>query len=444
MASAAPELGSSESRFSPGGDVVVTTYENGQVAMWNPKTAGLVESFTGHEDRVLGLTFSSDGRTLYTSSLDGAIFEWDLGRERRFGHPFDVMPAADALTLAALPDMPGPPPLAISPDGSSFATRVGRAEVGIFSVKTLQRARSFRVAIGGPITAIAWSPGGDELAISGFNGRVQLWSLAPQPHSLRSLQIPRPPKALPGAVNAVAFAPDGKLVAAIGFDHTPGFTPPVGRAAVWRTSDGKLLWNRDNSEGPGNSLAFSRDGRRLALGFEQGLNGAVLQLADPATGRVERELHPTGASQSIAFSTDGTLATGSWEGIVERWDPSTGEQIGHSVLAVPAPVSSLSFNPAGSEFATGGGSGGFVKLWDTKTLQQLGATFPGEPGLWANGQFTPDGSTLVTLYENGRGTVWPATVDAWKEHACRVAGRNLTPEEWQRFVTGRTYGRTCA
>ena len=427
--------------FSPGGDVVVTTYENGQVAVWNPKTAGLLASFTGHEDRILGLTFSADGRTLYTSSLDGAIFEWDLGRERRFGRPFEVMPEPAARTLAALPDMPGLPPLALSPDGSRFATRVGSAEVGIFSVGTLQRARFFRVAIGGPITAIAWSPRGDELAISGFNGRVQLWRLAPRPQLVRALSGLRSSTKLPGPVNAVAFSPDGKLVAAIGFDPARG-RPPVGRAAVWRTSDGKLLWKR-NREGPGNSLAFSRDGRRLALGFEVGPNGAVLQLANPATGRIERELHPIGASQSITFSPDGTLATGSWQGIVQRWDPSTGEQLGHPVLAVPAPVSSISFNRTGSEFATGGGSGGFVKLWDTKTLQQLGATFPGEPGQWANGQFTPDGSRIVAFYANGRGTVWPATVGAWQEHACRIAGRDLTREEWRRFVTGRAYGKTC-
>jgi WD40 repeat protein len=430
--------------FSPAGDVVVTTYENGQVAVWNPKTAGLLASFTGHEDRVLGLTFSPDGKTLYTCSLDGAIIEWDLGRERRFGRPFEVMPEPAARTLADVPNLPALPPLALSPDGSMFAARIGSAEVGVFFVGTLQRARSFRAAIGGPITAIGWSPRGDELAISGFNGRVQLWSLEPQPHLLRSLQIPRASAKLPGTVNAVAFAPDGKLIAAIGFDRTAGNTPPVGRAAVWQTADGKLLWKRDNREGPGDSLAFSRDGKRLALGFEEGLNGGVLQLTDPVAGRVERELHPTGgASQSITFAPDGTLATGSWAGIVQRWDPSTGDQLGHSVLAMPAPVSSISFNPTGSEFATGGGSGGFVKLWDTKTLQQLGATFPGEPGQWANGQFTPDGSRLVTLYQYGRGTVWPATVRAWEDHACRVAGRNLTREEWQRFVTERAYSKTC-
>jgi WD40 repeat protein len=131
-------------------------------------------------------------------------------------------------------------------------------------------------------------------------------------------------------------------------------------------------------------------------------------------------------------------------GIVERWDVASGKRLGHPLLADPAPVSSISFNRAGTEFATGGGSGGFVKLWDTQTLQQLGSAFPGSPGQWANGLFTSDGSRLVTLYSDGRGTVWPATVRAWEDHACSVAGRDFTREEWSRYVTGRSYERTCS
>ena len=45
---------------------------------------------------------------------------------------------------------------------------------------------------------------------------------------------------------------------------------------------------------------------------------------------------------------------------------------------------------------------------------------------------------------HGKGAVWPATARAWAEHACRVAGRNFTREEWSRFVTGRSYERTCS
>jgi hypothetical protein len=97
----------------------------------------------------------------------------------------------------------------------------------------------------------------------------------------------------------------------------------------------------------------------------------------------------------------------------------------------------------GTEFATAGGAGGFVKLWDTHTLQQLGSAFPGSPGMWANAIFTPDGSKLVTVYQDGRGAVWPASIRAWEVHACRVAGRNLTHGRMVSVRRHRSYETAC-
>ena len=49
----------------------------------------------------------------------------------------------------------------------------------------------------------------------------------------------------------------------------------------------------------------------------------------------------------------------------------------------------------------------------------------------------------MVLYDDGTGFVWPTSVDAWERHACQVAHRNPTHEEWQRFVGGRSYSRVC-
>jgi WD40 repeat protein len=423
--------------FSPNGNVAVTTDEDGHVTVWDPREADVVATFTGHEDRTLGIAFSSDGQTLYTCSLDGAIFEWDLGRDRRFGRPFQIPGAPDD------PNLPYLPALALSPDGSRFAARIGRSDVAVFSTETLRRVHSFRVANAGAVTALAWSPTSEELAVGAMRGRVQVWSVGANPRLVRSLRGLGPVTKLPEAVNAVAFSPHGDLVAAAAINHTPGASPPVGLAAVWQVSSGTRFWTHVHRQGPADAVTFAPDGKRLALSFEVGQTGGVDQLLSPRDGRIERTLRPIGASQSLAFSSDGTLATGAWSGIVERWDVSSGKRLGHPVLADPAPVASISFNPSGTEFATAGGSGGFVKLWDTHTLQQLGSAFPGSPGKFANAIFTPDGSKLVTLYQDGRGAVWPASVRAWEAHACRVAGRNFTHEEWSRYVAHRSYETTC-
>jgi hypothetical protein len=58
--------------------------------------------------------------------------------------------------------------------------------------------------------------------------------------------------------------------------------------------------------------------------------------------------------------------------------------------------------------------------------------------------YTPDGSKLVAVDGDGHGVIWPASVDAWMQHACSVAGRNFTQEEWARFVGKRPYAQTCS
>ncbi len=430
--------------FSPRGDVAVTTDENGHVTVWNPRTAKVVATFTGHEDRTLGIAFSADGKTFFTCSLDGAIFEWDLSGKRRFGRPFQIPVDLRVVQDQSLPPLP---PLALSPDGARFATRTGARTIGIFSIDTLRRLRSFSVDLDGPITAVAWSPAGDDLAVIGGQGGVQLWNIAGRARLLRSLHGLGPVTKEPETMQAVAFSPDGALVSVIAASNAPpGPALGNGLVGVWRVSSGRLVWKRVHHARPAHSLAFSREGKLLAVGFEVGLTLTVQrgmdQLVDPKTGGVKRVLHPIGYSQSLAFAPDGTLATGAWSGIVERWDVSSGKRLGHPVLALPEQVAAISFTRSGAEFATAGGSSG-LKLWDTKTLQEVGISFPGSPGSWANAAVTSDGSKLLALYQDGRGVVWPATVKAWEAHACRVAGRNFTREEWSRFGTGRSYGKTC-
>jgi hypothetical protein len=99
--------------------------------------------------------------------------------------------------------------------------------------------------------------------------------------------------------------------------------------------------------------------------------------------------------------------------------------------------------PGSASFAVSGGSSGGVKIWDDGSLQQFGATFPGGAGQWGHVAYTPDGSRIVVVYSDGSATVWPATVRAWLDQACAVAGRNFTHEEWDRFVPGQHYRRTC-
>lgn len=53
-------------------------------------------------------------------------------------------------------------------------------------------------------------------------------------------------------------------------------------------------------------------------------------------------------------------------------------------------------------------------------------------------EYTADGSRLV-VGSDDRATVWNYDIDTWLDLACKVAGRNLTRDEWD-LLGPRTIG----
>ncbi|MDX6413556.1 MAG: hypothetical protein QOH23_966 [Gaiellaceae bacterium] len=435
--------------FSPDGRRLVTTADDGSVIVWDSESARPLERLVGHAARPLGVAFSSDGETLYTSSLDGAIFEWDLGHDRRFGTPIDT-----GAKEAFGPDLPDLPPLALAPGGDRFAVRVDGSTVGIVGTEPGQARRTFDVSFGDLVNgsdvvgdprdvhALAWSPAGRLIAATGSSGQVEIWDVAGAPRRVHRLRGLHSVNGLPEAVQSVAFSPDGAIVAAADLNHTPGTLPLAGRVAAWRVGTGHPLWPPRNLGSAAAAIAFAPDGRRMAVGLDDGRT-RIVEVDSAKTQRTLPRFAENDGVTAVAFARDGTLATGMNSGVVRLWNPATGEEIGHPTQVAAAPVGSISFHPDGKTFATAGGSDGIVKLWTTKTQQQFGNAFPGPPGPWGHAQFVASGNRLVVVYGGGEAFVWPTSVAAWKEHACAVAGRNLTREEWARFVGNRPYTKVC-
>ncbi len=414
--------------FSPDSRLAVSTSDDGSVIVWDAATGKPLERLLGHAGRVLGLAFSSDSRTLYTASLDGTVLQWDLAGGRRFGSQFRLgTPGPQQATIA--------PPLAISPSGRLFAGRRSPSVAGVYSTRTGKRTATIALGHSHSVESEAWA--GPRLVIGADHGQVETWSVAGRPRLVSRLA------GLTGDVEGVATSDGGRLVAATDqYEGKPpgGDAPPPeeGSVAVWH--DGKLVGgHRLLLNTFGKAVAFSVDGTLLAVATD---DGRILVL-DPRDAHVLRTLTPQTGSIALAFAPDGTLASGSWAGVVSLWDPRTGRRVGHPVLTEAAPVASIAFDPSGDTFATVGGSSGTPRLWTTATQQQFGSDFPGGQGQWGNAGFTPDGRSMIVAFNDGTGYRWPVSVAAWEEHACAVAARSLTREEWARFVIGHAYRATC-
>jgi WD40 repeat protein len=396
--------------------------------------------------QVQNAQISPNGATLYTASLDGVMLAWDLTGNRQFGRQSRLGSGLGCCAVIS----PRAPPMALSPDGARFAVRLGASTVGVFSVQTLQRQTWFAIRPKGDvITALAWSSAGSRLAVAGHSGVVQLWSVDGAPRLVRSLVGMRSMDGLPEAIQAVAFSPNGRLVAASDDNQTRSIRDtaalPLAYLAVWSVGTGTLIAPpRDLGvgNGPGGSdvLAFSRDGKLLAVSL---LHGGALVL-DPSTGRLRRKLSDPGDDIiSLAFAPDGTLATGTLAGIVELWSPATGQRLAPPLLAASAPVASVAFDSTGQRFATTGYQDGTVKLWLTSKLQQEGPALHTDYGATSTAAFEPAGRGLVAIDDHGNAFSWPTTLAAWEHRACAVAARNLSRDEWARLVAESPYATVC-
>jgi len=446
--------------YGPDGRSVVSTANDNNVIVWDPQAARAAQVLTTPAEQVEGVAFSPDASTLYTSSVGGVLLEWDLNGSRSFGRRFGL----GAGSPCCGPVSPLDPPLALSPDGTRFAVRLGTSTVGLFSAQTLQQQASFTIRPKGTvITALAWSPAQPELAVGGYSGHVQLWRVAGAPQLLRSLTGFTPLGGLPEAIQALAFSSDGRLLAASDSSETlqaPGGNDLSRRGnrlsllAIWRPSNGMLLGPpRDLGTGPAHNvgaLAFSPDSRLLAVSVpdvDGALNASVVVI-DTTTQRIRQTLHPLGGADdgtvSLAFAPDGVLATGTAEGILQLWNPTSGEQVAGPLAVAAGPVTSIAFDSTGERIATTGGQDGTARLWFTSSLQQEGTAFRADQGVPASAAFSAHSTNLLVIDSRGNAFTWPTSLADWEQRACAIAGGSLTREEWSRFLTGTSYAQVCS
>ncbi len=172
--------------------------------------------------------------------------------------------------------------------------------------------------------------------------------------------------------------------------------------------------------------------------------GTDVVFGDMDEGRPTSRAHIDHFGPRTNFSPDGErYAFGGFDGYVGVVDVDSGEVSGPSDPVHSGPVTWVVFSPDGTTLASLGSDGTLV-LSRPDTAAPQATSRPGPVNERASMVFSPDGDTVVIGYEGGDVIAYDVRSDAWIDHACRVAGRNLTEAEWRdAFGTG-TPGATCS
>lgn len=376
--------------FSPDGKQLAVASTDGPIRFWDA-TSGqqLPLTLNGHKGWVFKVQFSPDGQRLVSAGRDGSVRVWNLATGQQ------------EFAKTGYPDMRR---ALFSPDGRYIAYTGYGNELWLwdFTSKDKDQEKPVKYLYDvGVISGLSFSPEGRRLAVTSHNGRVLLI----ETQSGRVLQQFHTHE---GMVVAVAFSPDGRVLATGGVDRTV------------KLSDARTDWDASRIQ-PGigdyrgkvghfKRLAITPDGRRLLLPnsfnySSPGLGETTLLVWDLEESKIVQTCRGhTGWLNDVSVAPDGSrYATASDDRTARIWNAVTGQEerklVGHA-----AEVTSVSFHPDGDRLATAAADGA-IRLWDRATGESR-RELSGHEGRVTRVTFDTTGKRLASSGQDQTIRVW--------------------------------------
>jgi WD40 repeat protein len=394
-----------EGDFAGDSERVFVRAIDGKIAIVNLRTGQMEGLFADHQEDVIYLDVSRDGKRLAAAGrTKGLVRVWDIATRQVI---------AEIRAHGGL----GVHTAALSPDGKLLATGSTDAMTKVWDVATgqLLHASSHE----GWVRSVAFSPDGNILAISNVKEPYPKGALTFL--DLRTFQKIAAPDFTVRTL-CVVFSADGKMLAA---------ASPDGKVRVWDVASRKLLRELSSHRGTVWSVAFSPDGKLVASGGED----RALSVCEIKTGREIARGYAADEVRAVAFSpdlsTEPEVITTGFDG-TKIWDL---KKIGLPTVVGPASgsIHSVALSPNGMRIATGGGF--VMEEWELPAGNRTAFQHKQLLDYWSLA-FSPDGNLLAA---SGGNTWWDSFIElqeaqtgrlinSWKGHASQVLSQAFSPD----------------
>lgn len=362
--------------------------------------------------------FSPDGTTIVTAAVDGCIRFWDPQTGTEKCPPYAQAGAVQQLTFSpdgrrvllasangtvcvldtgngglVFPPMKHESPVwtaTFSPDGAWFATGTKNAMLRRFSALTGEPAGE-ALPVAGEVNAVQFSRDSSMMAIALEDGSGEVRTTVDDKLVHRF--------ELSGPGRRLAFSPDGKWLAVAAKNSTDK-TRKISAdwdLTVWETASGQAV------AGPlihdhVTSLMFSPDSTRLVTSDTAGV--AVVWRV-PSGGEVYRVPHAS-AVRSAVFSSGGeSLLTASTDHTVRMWHSASGTAAAEPILH-PGPVYYAEFSSDSTRVLTVPLDSREVRLWSLPQPRDAALLLPHDRWV-VSASFDAAGRSALTA----TGTVYP-------------------------------------